>query len=119
MVFFIWTPLSLYGKCLLSPQCLQKQLKDQGERVGALERIVAQKEVLLLGMQEEKSSLLMELSSQKDVHHKQCTEIQEQAQHEKVSKYTSSIRALCLYEHTYTDTHERNSHSSFIIIPLS
>ncbi|XP_042564140.1 trichohyalin isoform X2 [Clupea harengus] len=62
---------------------LQRQLKDQEGRVGALERIVAQKEVLLLGVQEQKSALQLELGSQKEECHKQCTQIQEHGEREK------------------------------------
>ncbi|XP_041956368.1 trichohyalin isoform X1 [Alosa sapidissima] len=64
-------------------ECLQRQLKDQEGTVGALERIVAQKEVLLLGLQQERSALQMELNTQKEEHHKQCSDIQEQGQRKK------------------------------------
>ncbi|XP_062399849.1 trichohyalin [Sardina pilchardus] len=82
-------------------ECLQRQLKDQEGRVGALERIVAQKEVLLLGLQEEKSALQMELSTQKEEHHKQSSDIQEQGQREKEEALEAQRSQLSL-------DHEKN-----------
>ncbi|XP_028851434.1 trichohyalin [Denticeps clupeoides] len=62
---------------------LQSELKKKEDKLGALERIVAQKEVIMLALQEEKNSLHLMVASQKDEHQTELSEVQEQALREK------------------------------------
>ncbi|KAJ8385995.1 hypothetical protein AAFF_G00178160 [Aldrovandia affinis] len=71
-------------------QELQERLKEQGSRAGALEHILAQKELQLLGaqeqhtaLQEEKSSLEEQHTALKEQHCAKLRETQEQAHRDK------------------------------------
>ncbi|KAL6465207.1 hypothetical protein MHYP_G00253400 [Metynnis hypsauchen] len=64
-------------------QSVQSERVEQGDRLGALEKIIAQKELLLLGIQEEKSSLQTELTAVREENRAELTAALEQAQKEK------------------------------------
>ncbi|XP_072521402.1 uncharacterized protein [Salminus brasiliensis] len=62
---------------------VQSERVKQEDRLGALEKILAQKELLLLGMQEEQGSLQTELRVSREEHRAQLTAALAQAQKEK------------------------------------
>ncbi|XP_036454970.1 trichohyalin-like [Colossoma macropomum] len=64
-------------------QSVQSERVEQEDRLGALEKIIAQKELLLLGIQEEKSSLQMELTAIREENRAKLTAALTQAQKEK------------------------------------
>ncbi|XP_051531473.1 trichohyalin-like [Myxocyprinus asiaticus] len=61
----------------------QEELKQQANRFGVLERIVAQKDLLLQGMEEEKKALHLELYSLREEHSLKLSEIKNRTQKDK------------------------------------
>lgn len=72
---------SNYMMCVLSSQ---EALKQQVNRFAALERTVAQKELVLRGLEEEKKALHLELCSLRKENKLKLTEIENRTKKEKV-----------------------------------
>lgn len=64
---------------------------EQEGRIGALEKIIAQKELLLLTMQEEKNHLEMEIEAGREEHSAKLTAALTHAQKQKVFTVTEGI----------------------------
>ncbi|XP_051962406.1 trichohyalin [Xyrauchen texanus] len=61
----------------------QEELKQQANRFGVLEKIIAQKDLLLQGMEEEKKALHLELNSLREEHSLKLSEIKDRTQKDK------------------------------------
>ncbi|XP_066513921.1 golgin subfamily A member 6-like protein 6 isoform X2 [Hoplias malabaricus] len=64
-------------------ECMQRQRVEQEGKLRALEKIIAQKELLLLGMQDEKNSIQAELIKVREEHRAKLQAVLEQSQKEK------------------------------------
>ncbi|KAI4874921.1 hypothetical protein NFI96_012938, partial [Prochilodus magdalenae] len=80
-------------------QSVQSERVEQENRLGALEKIIAQKELLLLNMQEEKSSLQMELTAVREKQSEKLAATLAQAQKEKEEFERLKVHLSQTHEH--------------------
>ncbi|XP_058632289.1 trichohyalin isoform X3 [Onychostoma macrolepis] len=107
-------------------ESLQKDLEQQVKRFGVLERIVAQKELLLQGTEETKEALLQELCSLREEHSFKLREIQSKTVQEieqltlqltkshkqelqKMHQQADELRSAALSEQAQTHKHSLDS----------
>ncbi|KAI5613345.1 trichohyalin isoform X2 [Silurus asotus] len=81
---------------VLIPQSVQKERVEQEGRLGALEKIVAQKELLLLAAQEEKNHLEMEIRAVREEHSAKLTASISHAQKQKMKEEEVNRLEECL-----------------------